>query len=66
MLEYEVLMEKFLITEWKDGCVFRTESRGLEWLSGEDLRNNVALHTGIIWVPPPTDYKGQTIRTKKP
>lgn len=66
VLEYEILMEKFIITEWKDGTVYRTESRGLEWISGEDLKNNTAADTGIIWAPAPLDYKGQTIRTKRP
>jgi hypothetical protein len=25
--EYELYMEKFAITEWRDGCVFRTRKR---------------------------------------
>jgi hypothetical protein len=31
--QYEVYREKFRITEWRDGCVYRTESLGCGWFA---------------------------------
>lgn len=37
-IQYEVYMEKYRITEWRDGCVYRTESLGYGWFDAEEAK----------------------------
>lgn len=65
----ETLMQKWEVTEWRDGCVYKTQLVGTEWrpmtaphrvTEGDSLGT-----TTYVYSPMPTDYaeKHQTIRT---
>ena len=43
-------MEKIRITEWKDGCVYRTASEGTGWFSDRVLEANYPLETNVIYI----------------
>lgn len=60
--QYEYLREVFKVTEYRDGAVYKTKSRGIEWVSGNAPK-------GIIFAPLSEDWLKQnnypmTIRKK--
>lgn len=63
--QYEVFTERRRITEWRDGCVYRTLSEGLHWVDMLTVETNKPGETNITYAPPPTSFKGMTIRRKR-
>lgn len=68
----ETLMQKWEVTEWRDGCVAKTNHVGNEWrplnapmtvTEGDSLGT-----TTYVYSPMPTSYAidHQTIRTTRP
>jgi len=64
-MAYELYREKFKITEWRDGAIFRTASEGLEWFDEDVVKGNVPKETDVLYAPPSTSFEGMTIRHKK-
>ena len=54
--KYEQYMEKFRITEWRDGCVYATESLGCDWFPAETVQGNRPGSTGIMYVAASDDF----------
>ncbi len=65
-IEIEVYCEKMKVTEWRDGCVFRTQSLGYGWFSQQEVDHP---EHGIIYAPPSAEETIRqdflTIRRKK-
>jgi hypothetical protein len=59
-------MEQFRVTEWRDGCVWTTESNGCGWFSEDLVHANVTSYTGIMYVAASDDFarNNMTIRKK--
>ena len=49
-MEYEVYMEKFLITMWRDDAVYRTESKGCDWFLDSVVKANKPRLTNGMYV----------------
>lgn len=66
--QYEVYRELFKITEWRDGCVFKTESQGYAWFDLEVEKANRPAETNLIYASPSDEFSlgNMTIRIKKP
>ena len=47
---YEVYMELFRITQWRDGCVYRTESEGCAWFRKALVDANRPAETNLMYV----------------
>lgn len=59
-------MELFRITEWRDGCVFKTESQGHDWFNKAVVDANKPAETNLIYASPNGEYADQVnIRRKK-
>jgi len=56
---YEVLRQVYEVTEWKDGAVYKTVSRGYKWVGMDEKAPE-----GFLWVSMPTGYSGKTIRKR--
>jgi len=54
--KYEVFREMFAITEWRDGCVYRTESLGCDWFPMGMVELNLPRVTHIMFVPVSTSH----------
>lgn len=52
MMEYELRRELWRITEWRDGCVYKTESVGVDWFDEKVVRKNKPATTNLIYVAP--------------
>ena len=67
--QVETLMQKWEVTEWRDGCVFKTNLVGTEWRPvGAPHRTTEGDSLGVttyVYSPMPTSYEGQTIRRLK-
>lgn len=64
--QIETLLQKWKVTEWRDGAVFRTELVGTEWRPMGTLSSTTLDGTTYVYSPMPTSYEGQTIRRIKP
>lgn len=64
---YEYYRQKFIVTEYKDDCVFRTRSEGHGWFPGEVVDGNISRETNIIYAAPNDAFSEEncTIRKKK-
>lgn len=64
---YDVYREKYKITEYRDGAVYRTESQGVGWFPMEDVDANVPAISGIGYVAANDEFArtNMTIRTRK-
>jgi len=62
MPEYgvEVLRALYRITEWKDGCVYKTKFIRNVWINPDER-----VPAGHILASPSTSYEGPTIRRVK-
>jgi len=49
---FELYQEVFRITEWRDGCVFRTEQVGHDWFPESVVKANRPRETNLIYCPP--------------
>lgn len=65
--EYEVYVEKFIIDEWRDGCIFRTASQGYGWFPKVEVDNNKPRETQVIYAAASDEFanSNMTIRVKK-
>ena len=63
-LAFEVYVETYEITEWRDGCVYATASRGYAWHDKAAVDANRPAETGIVYAAASTDVAltHQTIR----
>lgn len=59
---YSILMERFTVLSWDGGRIGRLKSDGYHWVSGEELVSNEVANTGIVWMPVPSDYKGEQVK----
>ncbi len=65
----EVLMQRWEVTEWRDGCVFKTNFVGNEWrpldAPHRTTEGDTLGVTTYVYSPMPTSYAfdHQTIRT---
>jgi hypothetical protein len=66
-MELEHYMEKYRITQWKDGCIYRTESEGYGWFSDTVLKANRPGETNVVYGAASTEVAlaQQTIRKAK-
>lgn len=48
-MEFEVYMEKFQVTKWRDGCVYDTRSLGYGWFPKSVVDANRPVETNIIY-----------------
>lgn len=65
MTTYECYVEVYRITEWRDGCVYKTERVGFEWVEAD-----TPAPCGFVHSPPSTTWVQAnpnlpTIRRKK-
>ncbi len=51
-MEYELFRSQWRITEWRDGCVFKTEHIKDAWFTEEEIKNNKPLETNVTYGPP--------------
>ena len=68
MTEFEVFKERWRITEWRDGAVYKTKKVDEGWFDDAVVEANRPAETEIIFVPPGSDHpmaRQQTIRVKK-
>lgn len=56
--EYQTLVEVYKILEYKDGCVYKTESQGHKF-----VKIGAIPPKGYQYISPSTKYKGDTYRT---
>jgi hypothetical protein len=49
-MKYELYMEKFRITMWRDDSVYMTESLGCGWFPEEVVKDNRPRITGVMYV----------------
>lgn len=61
MSEYEVYREKFLVTEYKDDAVYKTQSQGYGWFDMDEVYHPPK---GVIYATI-GEYEGVGIRRKK-
>lgn len=61
MSEYEVYREKFLVTEYKDDAVYKTQSQGYGWFDMDEVYHPPK---GVIYAPV-SNFDGLAIRKKK-
>ncbi len=54
--EYEEYREKIRITEWRDGCVYRTESLGTGWFPQDVINGNLPRETSILYIAADDDF----------
>lgn len=47
---FEVYMELFRITQWRDGCVYRTESLGCSWFPKAVVDANHPAGSNLMYV----------------
>jgi hypothetical protein len=65
-MQFELYREKFRITEWKDGAIFKTVSEGCEWYDEEFVKANRPRESNLMYIVPSTTEKVlTTIRIKK-
>jgi hypothetical protein len=57
-----VLRTVWRITEWRDGCVYRTEKIGTEWVPRDSVQGRMGTVGDLSYGAPPRDYEGLTIR----
>lgn len=65
--QYEVYRERFRVTEWRDGCVYHTQSEGCGWFDADVVTANRPGATNILYVAASDDYAQthSTIRIKR-
>lgn len=63
-MKLEVLVEKFLITEWRGDAIYKTKSEGLVWVDRDSLAGQRKRDGDYLYVAPPTSYTMPTIRPK--
>lgn len=64
-MPYELYREKFRITEWKEGAIYKTASEGCHWFDQELVENNIPSDTQVLYVAPSTSSNVPiTIRRK--
>jgi hypothetical protein len=56
--------EKFLITQWKDGAIFKTKSLGCDWFD-EDVVNNPKKNIMYVAANDKFAQMNSTVRRKK-
>ena len=54
-MRFERYMEKYRITQWKDGCVYATESLGYDWFPDDVIDGNRPGDTGVIYAAASTE-----------
>ena len=62
--QYEVYRELFLVTEWRDGAVYRTISRGHNWFLTSVVDDNRPRDTNLIYASASDEFSksNSTIR----
>jgi len=65
--EYEVYVQPFLVTEWRDGCVFRTKPQEHCWLPESAVKGNRPQESGTVYAAPSDEFSRShmTIRIRK-
>jgi hypothetical protein len=65
---YEEYRELFRITEWRDGCVFRTESLGYGWFPQAEVKANRPAESDLIYAAASDEFAQthMTIRRAAP
>jgi hypothetical protein len=48
--EYELYQEIFEITQWRDGCVYKTISLGTDWFDESVSKENIPSKTNLLYV----------------
>lgn len=61
---FEYYREKFLVTEWRDGSVYATESQGCAWFEDDVVDRNIPADTNVIYAFPSSDFKVSAIRRR--
>jgi hypothetical protein len=63
-MKFEVYRQLFRITEWRDGCVFRTEPVRYDWFPEAVVDANVPRTTNLIYAAPDDEFarNNMTIR----
>lgn len=55
-VEFEVYVEKFQITKWRDGYVYATQSLGCGWFPTAEVNGNEPRRTNITYVSASDEY----------
>jgi hypothetical protein len=58
--ELQYLKTVFKVTQWRDGCVFKTEEMGDHWIDQSTLDANNVVKTNLIYAPL-TNFKLKTL-----
>jgi hypothetical protein len=64
-IEYELYMEKFLITMWRDGTVYRTESQGCGWIPERVYIDNKPSKTNVMYIAATDEYARTHMTTRR-
>ena len=66
-MKYEVLRELRKVTQWKDGCVYRTAHIDIVWVPMDTISGAMFEKDGetYMYCSMSTSYKGETIRRIK-
>lgn len=63
-MRIQTYMKKFIITEWRDGAVYRTEQAETDWVDLDTVDANRPADTGVIYSPA-VDADGRSFRRVK-
>jgi hypothetical protein len=55
-MAYEVYKEQRKITQWKDGCVYRTALVSIGWFPKDVIDANIPADTNLIYAIPNDDF----------
>ena len=62
---YEAYVEVYVILEWRDGAVFRTESVGHRWVSMETTKANHPNVTNVIYAAANDEFAKNNMTIRK-
>ena len=67
IIEYEVYVEVFKVTEWHDNSVYKTQSLGCDWFNEEFVKANRVNETNLMYVAANDEFaqNNMTIRKAK-
>jgi len=62
---FEVYVERFLITEWKQGCVYKTKSTGCYWKPESEVKANRPGMSGVIYCAANDEFAQNNMTIRK-
>lgn len=60
--KYELYREKYIVTEWRDDSVYKTESQGYGWFDMAEVDHPPR---GVIYASPATDHDGPLVAIRR-